>query len=204
MTLLIIDTSTVKPLVVFAKESEVSLCKYLPMGWQSSQYLPSVIEEGFKELNITPSHLRTVALAVGPGSFTGIRVGAAVAKGIAFAQSLSLIGLCSLSGFIPPEDGRFASVIDARIGGAYIRIQEKKGNSITPLSDPMLVSKENLDQTLSQCQWVVGPSFERLYLPNSIEVYPNANHLARLASNKLIQGEESEDLDLVYLRKTVP
>ncbi|MFZ0564711.1 MAG: tRNA (adenosine(37)-N6)-threonylcarbamoyltransferase complex dimerization subunit type 1 TsaB [Chlamydiales bacterium] len=203
MTLLIIDTSSAKSIVVFAQGNRVRLCKRLPVGWQSSRYLSSLIEEGFKELDMTPSHLQAVALGVGPGSFTGIRVGAAVAKGICFARSIPLLGLCSLSGFISPDEGKFASVIDARIGGAYVLIQERKKKIITPLTNPMLLTKKDLNRTLSQVQWVVGPCLTPLSLPNSIESYPDPHHLAKMASDKWAREGGVKDLELVYLRRTI-
>ena len=202
MTTLIIDTSTERSLVAFAKRDKVFLNSPLPIGWQSSRYLSSAIEMGFKKLGITACNISAVAVTIGPGSFTGIRVGAAMAKGIAFARSIPLIGLCSLSGFVSLEEGRFASVIDARMGGAFVLIQEKNGEQIRTLSTPKLIAKEDLTGELAGCSSVVGPSFERLALPNAREAYPDADHLASISFQKILQNDFSEDLELAYLRTT--
>src|ERR1700722_8624080 len=110
MFTLIIDTSTERGVVALAKGKDLVYTKELPFGLLNSRYLMTSIQTGFETLSLTPASLKAVAASVGPGSFTGIRVGAGVAKGIALGRNLPLIGFSSLSGFVSPHEGAFASV----------------------------------------------------------------------------------------------
>jgi len=189
MCTLIIDTSTKKSLVVFAEGAHVLLNLSLPIGYQSSSHLMTSIELGFKELKISPAELTAVSVGVGPGSFTGTRVGVAAAKGLAFPRALPLIGFCSLESFVSKKEGRFASVIDARMGGFYVLIQEKTEGEISPVNSPELVPQEMLDEFLRECECVCTPE-------NSD---PDPFHLATLTQKKLKEGR-NQDLNLIYLR----
>jgi len=187
---LIIDTSTDKSLVAFSKGEELLLSLFLPMDIQSSRQLMTTLASGFQQLQINPTHLGSITVSVGPGSYTGIRVGVAAAYGLALPRSLPLISFCSLEGFIPSSDGPFASLIDARIGGAYILLQEKLGTRVKSLSPPQFVSKENLSEYLKEYPTQTGPHLS----------YPDPDHLVRLAAQKLKDNETSNQLELIYLR----
>jgi tRNA threonylcarbamoyladenosine biosynthesis protein TsaB len=187
---LIIDTSTDKSLIACAQGNQLLLAVRLPHGFQSSRYLMGAIEEGLKQVKCLPSSLQAIAVAIGPGSYTGIRVGVAAAKGLAFPKSLPLVGFCSLEGFVSEKEGRFLSLIDARIGGFYVLPQERVGSSVHPLSSPQLISKENLSDLLHEYPTQVGPHTS----------YPDPSHLAHLTAEKLENEEHGSDLDVLYLR----
>jgi tRNA threonylcarbamoyladenosine biosynthesis protein TsaB len=66
------------------------------------------------------SQLSRVAVVVGPGSFTGIRIGCALAQGLALGAGLPLLGLCSLRILsLQAPDGRVLAMLDARMGEVY-------------------------------------------------------------------------------------
>ncbi len=177
---LIIDTSHERSIVVLSDGAIPLKSIELPKGLSSSIHLFPAIES-LKET------FERVAVAVGPGSFTGIRVGVAAAKGIATGLGASLVGFCSLSGFAPKEPGSFAALIDARMGGAYVQLE---GES------PKLIALDQLKKNLDGCKWIVGPNLSRFSFPGQIECYPDPKRLALLAC-----GEPSEDLDILYLRE---
>lgn len=187
---LILDTSTARSVIVFAQKQDVILKKFLPIGQPASFTLMKMVEEGLQELNLKAFSLKAIAVARGPGSYTGIRLGAAAAKGLAFPRSLPIIGFCSLEGFISEAQGPFASLIDARIGGHYVLLQKRLGNQIHLLSKPQLVENEKLDSFLAHYPIRIGPHFD----------YPNPDHLAIIAAEKLKKGDFSHDIELLYLR----
>lgn len=203
MKVLIIDTSTEQGLVAVCERAEILFSEPFPFGLKNSKYALPAVQRGFALLGLAPSDLAAIAITVGPGSFTGIRVGCALAKGMALGANLPLISLCSLSGFISSQEGRFASVIDARIGGAYVLMQERRGTEIIELGEPSLVETKELARLLAGCRQIVGPSFERLFLPQAIQTPPDAEHLAKLAYRKWMRGEVKDDLEMIYLRETI-
>ncbi len=148
------------------------------------------IEEGFKALDLKPSALKCIAVAQGPGSYTGIRVGAAAAKGLSFPFALPFIPFCTLEGFVSDSDGPFLSIIDARIGGAYVLVQKRIGKEVTLLSSPQLISPEQLPPLLSTYPLQIGPH----------NAYPNPHHLASLAAKKIKEEKYTTDIELLYLR----
>jgi tRNA threonylcarbamoyl adenosine modification protein YeaZ len=183
---LVIDTSTDKSLAIFTQGCDVLLKILVPSGAKCSQALIGIIAEGMKQLDFDP---QAVAVCVGPGSYTGIRVGVAAARGLAFPKTLPLVGFCSLEGFISHEQGKFSSVIDARLQGSYVLKQERIGEKVLQHGEPCFVTKADIDNYLKGWPNLAGPHLG----------YPDAQHLAKVASDKLFEYK-GEELKLLYLR----
>ena len=190
LTTLILDTSTSKSIVAFAEGKHLLFVENLPHGSPTSSFLMKIIEKGFNQLNIKASELKALVVAQGPGSYTGVRVAAAAAKGLAFPHSIPIIGFCSLEGFISEKEGPFASLIDAGVGGCYILLQKREGETLSVLSPPTLIPYESLEVGLADYPERVGPHTG----------YPNPLHIAALGEQRLQQGLFSNDLSLLYLR----
>jgi len=175
--------------VIFAEGRDVLLEILLPVGAQSSRSLMSELERGFKQIGRRPKDLQALGVGVGPGSYTGIRVGVAAAIGLTFPESLPLIGFCSLAGFINSTQGRFASVIDARQGGSYVLLQEKRGQNFIEHAPPRLFSRTELPPLLAEWPPLAGPHIS----------YPDSTHLAHLIHQKLQSSSGKAPLELLYL-----
>lgn len=196
---LIIDTSTERSIIIFAEGKEPLLTLPLPIGLRSSQYLFPSLQSGFLKLNWQVSNLKAIGVAVGPGSFTGVRVGVAAAKGLAFAHSIPMVALSSLSGFISPDDGAFISVIDAKIGGLYCLEQRRVGKEIFEISGPQLRKIEELHPD----SLLVGPDLKKFNFKRMLEVYPDAHYLAESVSKKIDAGDLKSDVEVLYMRDPV-
>jgi tRNA threonylcarbamoyladenosine biosynthesis protein TsaB len=104
------------------------------------------IDEIFKETGIRAADLEAIAVSKGPGSYTGLRIGVSVAKGIAYAASIPLIGIeTTLSMFWGlrenPElynesetDTLFCPMLDARRMEIYYAIYDATGKTIKDIS----------------------------------------------------------------------
>lgn len=117
-------------------------------GRDHSRKLASYIDELFKENDIDAADLDAVAVGMGPGSYTGLRIGTSVAKGICYGASKPLMGISSLqslvmaavedhkAGIIECDDIEhtlLCPMIDARRMEVYTAIYDSEGNELSPV-----------------------------------------------------------------------
>lgn len=214
MISLIIDTSTEHGLVALFQGNELIYHGKLPFGLQNSKNLFPEIVKCFEKVNLKPKDLNLVISGIGPGSYTGIRVGAVVAKTFSYTLKIPLVGVSSLEAFVPETNEHFASLIDAKIGGVYLSIGEMKDGVLISFSEPALCS---LDDALKHLEGVskiytpnssqIGPKLEKLSGTKTlefVEMTPNPKQMFLSGFKKYQEGSYSLDghLDLLYLRKT--
>ncbi|MFT4554435.1 MAG: tRNA threonylcarbamoyladenosine biosynthesis protein TsaB, partial [Chlamydiales bacterium] len=162
MLLLILDSSTERGLVAISRDNEIIFERQLPFGHNHSQYIIPTVDEGLNHCGLELKEFDGIAVGIGPGSYTGIRVGAAVAKGLSFASKLPLVGICSLKAFVPKTEGLFASIIDAKMGGAYLLCGEKTSSAVHYLTDPEVYPLIEVKKYLKGCTRLITPSNKRL------------------------------------------
>jgi len=134
---LIIDTSCNCSYLILA-DSENPIA-FLPM--EGGEELSKSLGRRIKELLDQHPSFRAnfIAIGTGPGSYTGIRVGAAMAKALAFGWQIPLFGFGSLQSFLPAQEGRFAVLTDAHMGGCYCLRGARSSIGVHPLrGDPAL------------------------------------------------------------------
>jgi tRNA threonylcarbamoyladenosine biosynthesis protein TsaB len=209
---LLIETSTERAIVGFVEKDEILYQYELPVGLNNSKYLAPAVEEGLQALGITMKDVAYVAVGIGPGSYTGIRVGAILAKVLAYAADRPLVGICTLHCFIPVSDGPFAVLIDAKISGAYAIRGIKQGENVSYVTDAQVLPLNKMDDILSEKMLVLTPQEKALkenlspLYPQICweQAYPNLLQMAHLATVKLNNGAMAleGDLELMYLRRT--
>lgn len=94
-----------------------------------SAIIMSMIDNLFKMTKLSIKDVDRVAVTVGPGSFTGIRIGVAVAKGLCYGTSKSIVGINELDLLvqnIEAGEGLVIPLLDARKERVYYSIYEKK------------------------------------------------------------------------------
>jgi tRNA threonylcarbamoyladenosine biosynthesis protein TsaB len=111
------------------------------------------IEELLKEAGVRIEELEAVAVSKGPGSYTGLRIGVSVAKGIAYGASLPLIGVDTtrsmfngIIGIAPEKYGAddtsiFCPMIDAKRMEVYYSLFDSRGNVIKEISAEIIDDK---------------------------------------------------------------
>ncbi len=139
-TILNIETSTEVCSVTIAKEGELLFKKESQEGLNHSELLTVFIENLFAENNFQLNHLDAVAVSKGPGSYTGLRIGVSVAKGLCYGLDIPLIAVNSLEilGVSAAENSSekmlFCPMIDARRMEVYTALYNHKGEEIEPVS----------------------------------------------------------------------
>ncbi len=132
MRILILETSCEKSCIVLTEKGEPIAFKPIAGGPSLSRNLALEV----KTL-LGSTQPKLVAVGVGPGSYTGIRVGAALAKALAYGWNIPLMGFCSLKAFGPAP-----VLVDARSGGFYSFLGDK-AELIQP-TDPRLAGFEEI------------------------------------------------------------
>jgi tRNA threonylcarbamoyladenosine biosynthesis protein TsaB len=135
--LLSIDTSTLTlslALVVRSSDGAVQVVEHFNSGppKKQSEMLPGAIRELLSRHKIALSDLKGIAIGLGPGSFTGLRIGLATAKGIAYAARLPLVGVSSLAAVASegPEGSLLIPTATARQGELYIGEYRRRADVI--------------------------------------------------------------------------
>lgn len=145
MKILAIDTSGQNCSVAIIDEEKV-ICDFnLSIGTTHSETLLPMIDEVCKTSKIDLSEVDVLACGIGPGSFTGLRIGIATIKGFALAQNKNVIGVPTLDALaynIANFDGLICSVLDARNNNVYAGIYKYENEKVI-LQDDYIT--ENLD-----------------------------------------------------------
>ncbi len=107
--------------------------KSLPMVRGHAEALMPLIAAVMSDAKVEFAELDRIAVTVGPGSFTGLRVGVAAARAIALASGKPAVGLTTLAAFAAPffdEEGALMSVVDARHDRVYMQLFGPRGRSL--------------------------------------------------------------------------
>lgn len=121
-----IETATKNCSVAVAEDGVIrSLREYAGEGYAHAEKLHVFIEEVLKETGITFTDLSAVAISMGPGSYTGLRIGVSAAKGLCYALNIPLIAIDTLELLarkINISEGNIVPMIDARRMEAYTAV----------------------------------------------------------------------------------
>lgn len=209
-----IETSTERGMLAYVEEGHVTFIKELPVGYNQSKTLMTELYLATQQLKIKPSDLNCIGVGIGPGSYTGIRIGVAVAKALAYAWKIPIVKFCTLEAFVPEEEGSFAAIIDAKIGGAYVLKGNASESQINYYTPPAVYPLDQLGTLLEDIPLLVTPyaksikpKIEQLYpdVPwHWREMSPSAKRMAAIVKERYDQKEWvlNHQLELLYLRKT--
>ena len=190
-----------------------------------SQKLMPIIENAFKKTKLTIDDIDLIVCDVGPGSFTGIRIGVATVKAFCDSKDIIPIGISSLESLaysIKNNSKIICSIINAKNNNCYFALYEKsKDNTLQTLIEP---EAENIDTTLSilnsynldtldnKVISFVGDG-SKVYKDKILEIFPNSiisnekndildsYNLGLAGFDKYSSGEEIEELLPLYLKK---
>jgi tRNA threonylcarbamoyladenosine biosynthesis protein TsaB len=215
MNCLAIDAST-EVLSLCATKGTAAASLSLRHGLQHAPTLIPLIERMLAEISLAVRELSLIICSTGPGSFTGIRIGLATAKGISFGISCPVVGVSTLEAFALPYsffNGDVYPVIDAR-KGKYYTVRFRGGlRAGEYLDEPPILLKERL--ALSERSILVGPDAESIRdrvlgvsdsdLRARVGCAPFTDPLAfvRLGERRFSEeGADPEGLIPLYLRKS--
>lgn len=154
MTVLAMDTSAKAASVCLAEEDKIIGEFYINTGLTHSQTLAPMTEQLCKNAGVPLDKIDAVAVNAGPGSFTGVRIGVAAAKGLAFAHKLPCVAVSTLESMAYNMlgcDGIVCALMDARCGQVYNALFRVTGNSVERLCDDRAIALSALQTELQGC-----------------------------------------------------
>ncbi len=152
MKILSLDSSAIVSSVALC-EDERLLAEYtLNNGNTHSETLLPMVESVLASYGITTAEVDLFACSAGPGSFTGVRIGTATMKGLAFGKGKPCVGVSTLEALaenLSPCKGLICPVMNARRSQVYTALFRSDGQSLTRLTEDTALAISELDELLS-------------------------------------------------------
>ncbi|MBI3587135.1 MAG: tRNA (adenosine(37)-N6)-threonylcarbamoyltransferase complex dimerization subunit type 1 TsaB [Ignavibacteriales bacterium] len=146
MTVLGIETSTAVCAVGLVREGKDAIERSLIESHIHSEKLLTLVQEVVAEASIGLSEIDCIAISIGPGSFTGLRIGLSTAKGLCYALGKQLVAVSTFEALakaafdLYPEISKVVVMIDAKKSEYYVGRFEKTNEAIKPLSEIQVLS----------------------------------------------------------------
>lgn len=182
-------------------------------GRRHAQSLVLEIDRLLKEAQLTCFQLGGIGVSVGPGSFTGLRVGVTCAKTLAYAAGVPLAGVdtfVSLARQMPTSGSVLHVIDDAQRGDLFVGTFARKGDDVEEHGPRRIVPTAEFLATVGSDELLVGPAVpllqQRGLLAEGLRIgevhRPAAAMIAGLARARLEKGERDDPMRLVpfYLR----
>ncbi len=147
MKILALETSAKAVSAAVSEDGKILCCGYQDTGLTHSRTLMPIVEHILKNTGLTVQDCDAIAVAAGPGSFTGIRIGVAAAKGLAFAADKPAVGVSTLAAMargVNLFDGLILCAMDARRQQIYNALFSSEGGQLTRLTEDRAISLEDL------------------------------------------------------------
>ena len=153
MRILAFETSAKAASVALLQDGNL-LGEYMQNSGQThSRTIMQMAQDLLKNCDLTAKDVDAVACAAGPGSFTGVRIGLAAAKGFAWGRELPLVGLSTLEAMarnVALADGIYCAAMDARRNQVYTALCQMENGVFRRLMDDSAIAVEELGQKLAE------------------------------------------------------
>ncbi|MDR0705648.1 MAG: tRNA (adenosine(37)-N6)-threonylcarbamoyltransferase complex dimerization subunit type 1 TsaB [Planctomycetaceae bacterium] len=179
----------------------------LPQDRRSSQTLVPAIDALFQKTTIVPNNIVSVAVIIGPGSFTGLRVGVITAKMFAYAVGAAIVGVNTFEAIAETCShfgNDYLSIgIDAQRGEAVVALYKKTGIGYKIIGQPDLIRVTDWWKQAEYLENVIftGTALERWHnkVPKNIVLadamfwLPQASAAGKIAAERIVRRNVTED-----------
>ena len=208
--LLSIDSSAVTASVALTDGERIIKNEFVNTGLTHSETLLPMVKSVMQGYDF--SQLDAIAVTAGPGSFTGVRIGVATVKGLAFTHNIPCYSVSTLEAIANNfENGIICAVMDARRMQFYNALFEVSNCEVKRLTPDRAISIEALRKELAQFDEVVIAGdgaklcYNNIELPNCTlaeddKIYQNAIGISRAVKHK--NTISPNQLVPVYLRQS--
>ena len=147
MKILALETSAVSASVALCDDEALIAQSFQRTGLTHSATLMPMLEDLLKNAGYTLEQAELIAVAAGPGSFTGLRIGVAAAKGLAWAGEKPCAACSTLESMawqVAHVDGLICAAMDARRQQVYAALFQAEGGTLTRLTEDQALSLDEL------------------------------------------------------------
>lgn len=221
MSILAIDTATQVSSVAVASADKLAAELTMQAKLTHSETLMPHIKEVLRMANVRKEQLEGIAVSIGPGSFTGLRIGLAAAKAMAYALDLPIVGVSTLKALAyhyPVPGLRIVSLLDAQKGNAYSESYEWEKGTLTvvnpvevlPIAEILAECAESGRETVVLGDIAARRIRGKVDLPANVTVapahlvMPRAACVAMLGLQELAAGhiDNVMNMEPVYIRRS--
>lgn len=205
MLLLGIETSSKKGGVALVKNGKRLAAKVFTTTLGHSERIVPACHALLRRAKVSVEDLDAIAVGVGPGSYTGLRVGIAAAKGLAFLNQIPIVGVPSLDALvlahrnkIKKEVSSLYAVVDAKRGESYVGLYQRNQNRFLRKGKIKLIPNAALEKLRESGRFLCGPEANRFF--------PTAEAVALLAAPQLTRSRSKPAAEPrpIYIRPFVP
>ena len=200
MITLAID-STAKLASVAVLEDDRPLAYYtVDNGLTQSELLLPMVEDMLKNLKLTVAEVDLFAVSVGPGSFTGVRIGAALVKGLAFGRERGVVEVSTLDELaenLRGTNGLIVPVMDARRGQVYTASFRGTSDQLVRLCEDRAISIKELAEDIrnEKAIYLVGDGY------GTVKAALDSMGIKTMHTPLLLRGESAVSVGMVAVRK---
>ncbi|WP_332454508.1 tRNA (adenosine(37)-N6)-threonylcarbamoyltransferase complex dimerization subunit type 1 TsaB [Chryseobacterium aquaticum] len=205
MKILYLETSSKNCSVAISDgEKMLCVCEEVSENYKQSESLHTFVEWALEGAEISLKDIEAVSLGKGPGSYTGLRIGAASAKGFCYGLKIPLVAVNSMESMIQPfllqNYDLIISLIDARRMEVYTAVYDgNTGKELIP-TEAKVLDETSFQEFKDKKVLFVGDGAAKakdiLDLPNAefkTNIYPSAQYLVKKTLEK-IQNKDFEDI----------
>lgn len=220
MKILAFDGTAKAASVAISDDDRILACHTIDNGLTQSELLLPMAEDMLKSLKLSFSDINLFATSVGPGSFTGVRIGVSLVKGLAFGRDIPCVGVSTIEALAENMRGLRGVLVpcmDARRGQVYTATFLCDGENITRVTEDRAIALTELAKELLEYEgesiYISGDGYRiakstleglgvRLENTPELLILENAASVAMVAKAKYEAGEATSDSELspVYLR----
>jgi tRNA threonylcarbamoyladenosine biosynthesis protein TsaB len=201
MKILHIETSSKNCSVAISDgEKLLCLCEEVSENYKQSESLHTFVEWALEGAEISLKDLDAVSLGKGPGSYTGLRIGASSAKGFCYGLKLPLIAINSLETMIEPFLGKgyeyIIPLIDARRMEVYCAAFDGNSGQMLTETEAKILDENSFQEYAGKNVCFVGDGAKKateiIHLPNATfeeNIFPSAQYLIKKSVEKFNQKD---------------
>lgn len=219
MNILGIDTATMAGSIAIITEHQLVAETTVNTKTTHTERLLPMLDHTLRAASLTIQQIDGIAVASGPGSFTGLRIGVTTAKSLAYSIQKPVVGIPALDALASQflyTDVLICPLLDARKQEVYTALYRNRGDRVHRISEYSVIAPKNLLQALHEPTLFLGDGVlayrqqicdvlgNHALFANPALMFPRASLIAKLGLDRLMSGTPDDAFVLtpLYLRKS--